>query len=212
MDNKPPVKRGKAKVGASSMSNPVIKAIRAETALLKLAHGKTTVDVAKEMNMSRMTLHKLIKWAEEEGIIQELRLRVQSEIAPLAVAAYHKALNVDPSDITEREIKAHQMKLSAAKDITFGTGILLRKPIEKTVEETHSLDWYVKQKQNDAIETSEEEVVEGLLPPVDSPELRLAESPENAIEGVGEEGVPEWDLGGDAGGESEGDDAADLDE
>lgn len=130
----------------TALVNPALKALRAEAVMKARAQGVPMKELAVHYRCSENTLYSLLQWAKKEGLMRELRDRVVEELAPLSINVYRDALTANVDELTPNQVKAHKMKISAAKDVNAGSGVFQKHSESKQVKEEFSLQAYYDQR------------------------------------------------------------------
>jgi len=92
---------------------------------LKVRGGLSNKDVSRLMGISECTVDNWNREARKLGIVEEVTQRLANELLPKAAQVYETILDADVHEITEsRTVKAHELKLKAAKSIAEGLGAL----------------------------------------------------------------------------------------
>lgn len=179
--------------GQSSPQDSHIKTLQAMELVRARVEGKTVEEAGASLGLTRATAYRRLKWAEENGLLNEMRNIVLSKIVPKALAAYEKAL--DLVDTTSPEaLEVHKVKLTAAKDIAYGAGVLSKDTQKaKQGEDEYSLEWFMSQRNQKGLPDVNAGGVSEVLPPASGPELLTEGAPE---EGPGDGEVIE-EGGGD---------------
>jgi hypothetical protein len=179
--------RGRLK-GGTALTNVAIKAIRAQDVIKLRAQGVPVPEIAAKYRTTDRSIYRLIKWAETEGLMGELKQRVVAELGSLTIDAYKGALTA-PLNSLPTELEAHKVRLTAAKDVGFGTGILTKKTETHETKEEFSMNWFLEQRYGK--QADDEEVVEGSDSVLDGDILGDEEGTQALIEGIGETGFQE---------------------
>lgn len=122
------------------VSNRVLARARASLIVEKRLRGVPPGDIAEEFNISRPRVHQITKWAEEKGIIEEVRERMQRKTVPKAELIYNEILDSNPADLADRAVqKGYELKLKAARHVSDGLGVFRKTPVA-TRERKESVD------------------------------------------------------------------------
>jgi hypothetical protein len=113
---------------------------------------------------------------------------VVAELGSLTIDAYKGALTA-PLNSLPTELEAHKVRLTAAKDVGFGTGILTKKTETHETKEEFSMNWFLEQRYGK--QADDEEVVEGHPPIQDGYLLDEPEGEALLEQGIGERSVQE---------------------
>lgn len=169
-----------SKKGVASTRNPVLKRAKlTHLTELKVRGGLTNRDAARMMGISPQTVDNWNREARKLGIVEEVSQRMAQELLPKAAQVYETILDADVDAMTEaRTVKAHALKLSAAKSIAEGLGALggIRSIKEKT---TVNLEEYMRRRE--ARNTLEGKKSSPSLPPADVIEGELVKAVEEII-------------------------------
>jgi hypothetical protein len=194
--NKPKGKPGRP-VGGTALSNSGIRVLRAKEIIELRAKGVPVPEIAQSFRCSERSIYRIINWANDEGLMGELKEQALRRLGKLTIDAYEKALSA-PDDTLPNVVEVHKMRLTAAKDAGQGIGLMSKKAETKSVEEIHSMQWFLEQRskgeQTDGAENSSryESVLDG--------DIVAEETPEALVEGDEQAGLQEQ---GDAGTDSE---------
>lgn len=184
------------KKGDTAITSPALKAIRAQAILEARVKGVPVGQLAAQYKVSEKTIYRLLNWAKEEGLLGELKQRALEKLGSLSLDVYEAAMKADTSTLTQSAVEAHKMKLTAAKDVAFGAGILNKKPEQRMVEEEHSMEWFLKQRSHGGESAGEEEGSDGPNPVLDGVVLSEQEGTENPGAGDEQNRLQEWTDGG----------------
>lgn len=185
-------------VGGTALSNVGIKTLRAQEVIEMRARGIPMPVIAKQFNTSDKSLYRLIKWAETEGLMGELKSQALRRLGKLTIDAYEMALKA-PLTTTPQEVEVHKMKLTAAKDAGHGIGLLQKKTETHATQETHSMEWFISQRAEKNEQTADAESTPGheSVSPgsfIDAEEIEALYLPADGETGLQEQG----DAGGDS--------------
>jgi hypothetical protein len=190
-----PIGEGR-KEGTTALSNPAIKAIRLQEIVTLRAKGVPVPEIATLFRTTPRSIHRLLRWGNDQGLLGELREQALRKLGQPVLDAYHAALTA-PLTTTPNEVEVHKMKLTAAKDVALGVGILQKKTEVHKTEDHMSMNWFLQEKygRESAGET------EGVVRPesvLDGTILGSEEGAETDGESDGEAGFSEWSDGGDS--------------
>jgi hypothetical protein len=180
--------RGRLK-GGTALSNEAIKALRLQEIVGLRARNVPVPVIAQQFNTTERTIYRIIAWGEKEGLLSELKAQAMRKLGQLSIDTYEAALRADVATLQPTHIEAHKMKLSAAKDVSHGMGILQKKVETTQVTEVNSMNWYLSEKYGK--QADDEEVVEGHPPIQDGYLLDEPEGEALLEQGIGERSVQE---------------------
>lgn len=113
----------KAAKGQSNVSDPQVKRIRAELVVAQHLKGIPKEATAAEFHISRRQIHNILSWADQEGIVGEVREAMRQTLLPKAYKVYDQILD-SPAAMLVDDAKGHELKLKAARQISEGVGAL----------------------------------------------------------------------------------------
>ncbi len=124
--------------------DPVLRKARLEQTIEMRLRGMPVPDIAKVMNVTPETLRLWTNEAKRKGLIDSVRERMTERLMPLSEAAYETILKADPDELTKRQnVKAHTLKLKAAKEIMDGLGGFQKhQPSEVKTKQTMNMEGY----------------------------------------------------------------------
>lgn len=132
--------------GAASTRDPILRRAKIKQAMeLVIQKGLPAQDVANLMNVGRKTMDNWRKEAHAKGIIDEIRERMEREQLPKALKVYDDILDADVDVVTDkRTVKAHELKLKAARDMMQGLGALRKDSTQVKIKQTLDLEGYAE--------------------------------------------------------------------
>lgn len=132
--------------GAASTRDPILRRAKIKQAMeLVVSKGIPAVDVAQLMNVGKKTMDNWRKEAIAKGIIDEIRDRMEREQLPKAYKVYDDIFEASVEDVTERRtVKAHELKLKAARDMMQGLGALRKDSHSVKIKQTLDLEGYAE--------------------------------------------------------------------
>jgi hypothetical protein len=143
--------------------NPAIRRTRAALMVEMQVKGVTTDDISKHFNVSKQRVGQITKWAEAEGLVDEVRAKMQMELIPAAAAAYKEILDAPAVMLADKSVnKGYALKLNAAKQVSEGLGTFRKAPTTtfKAKAEVPDLEGYYELRKQRALRASQE--AEGL--------------------------------------------------
>lgn len=132
--------------GATSTRDPILRRAKIKQAMeLVVTKGLPVQDVANLMNVGRKTIHNWKNEAIATGVIDEIRDRMEREQLPKALRVYDTILDADVDEVTDkRTVKAHELKLKAARDMMQGLGALRKDSTQVKIKQTLDLEGYAE--------------------------------------------------------------------
>lgn len=125
-----------------AVRDPTVRRARAEVIVAQRMKGVPVQDTARHFGIHRRTVFNEVRWAEQQGIVTEMRERMKMELLPQAVDVYKHVFETDAASLADRTVlKGHELKLKAARHITEGLGAL-RKDAPARTQETLDLTGY----------------------------------------------------------------------
>lgn len=103
--------------------NPALRAARAITLVQGRMRGLTMRELAQQVQRSEETVRRELRWAEQEGLVQQYQDQILRELSPKAIAAYQETFDTPTGAIDRDTARALKLKIEAARDIHKGTGV-----------------------------------------------------------------------------------------
>jgi cation transport regulator ChaB len=102
--------------------------------------GVNKVEVGKHFGISRNRVSQIQAWAEEQGLVEEIRERIRQQLLPKAADVYTMLFDMPASALADKTVqKGYELKLKAAKHVADGVGAFRRQSEDKT-KVTHTMD------------------------------------------------------------------------
>jgi hypothetical protein len=79
--------------------------------------GWTATDIGTQFNLGKDRILQLLRQADDEGLIDDVRHEMVEKLLPLSKAVYEHVLTTPAADLTA-DVKAHELKLKAARQVT----------------------------------------------------------------------------------------------
>lgn len=156
----------------AKINSQTIKRLRATQMLSLRLEGNTIKDIAGKFNCSVDTVIRQLRWAEQNGLVDEATDKIIKDLVPLA----HRAL--EQSLTSEMDM----VKLKAAIEVFKGVGILRRpRPSEDEKNQLNdggdSLEIYMRRRLNNAQQTptTENGVIDGTVNDTEAAEETVGE-------------------------------------
>lgn len=133
--------------------SPAMRRARAATIVEARLHGVNRDVLAEKFGVSEGRISQIVKWAEENGVVEEVRERMKHDLLPAAEKIYKKILTADPKDLQDPKnmqiLKARELQLKAARQVAEGTGALRKHQESKTTKVEMGFGEYLQwRKQN----------------------------------------------------------------
>ncbi len=127
----------------SRTQNPDLKRAKITQAMEMITKGLPQKDTAYLMGVTPRTLRNWQHVAKATGILEEIRDRMRSESLPKSLNVINTILDADVQDLTDkRTVKAHELKLKAAKHMMDVTGV--KEDVKVRVTQRMDLDSYAE--------------------------------------------------------------------
>lgn len=115
--------RGGDSISDGRVKREVFKRARAQVVTELALKGVPRNDIAEHFAVSKSTVKDILKWSEQNGIVEEVRERIKQELLPKAERVYTQILDASAESIADRDVqKGWELKLKAAKHISDGVG------------------------------------------------------------------------------------------
>lgn len=145
----------------TALRSPAMKRARAEIVVEKVLKGIPKADIAREHNLCQKTVYNIVKEAEEQGIVEQVRDRLKMQTIPKAVNVWNAVLDAPP-ELLEANPKAWDLKTKVAKHLGAGLGVLKTEKADTVkVKQTLSLEDYTKIYMERNAGNPSDEIVEG---------------------------------------------------
>lgn len=118
----------------------VVRRARASIISEMELRGVNKNEIGKHFGISRARVSQISKWAEENGLVEEIRERVRQELLPKAADVYRMLFDLPAAHLADKSVqKGYELKLKAAKHVAEGVGAF-RKQSENKSKVTQTLD------------------------------------------------------------------------
>lgn len=118
----------------------VIRRARASIITEMALKGVSKPEIGRHFGISKQRVQQIAKWAEQNGIVEEVRERIRQQLLPKAENVYAQLFDLPAAALADRSVqKGYELKLKAAKHIADGVGAF-RRQNEDSGKVTQSMD------------------------------------------------------------------------
>lgn len=162
---------GRARI---TKGNDAIRKARASRIIEMKISGVPKGDIAAMLNIDPKTVYHEAKWAQAQGIVEEVQRAFSERLSRKALKTYEDILDMDANTVDPKTVKARELKFKAAKSVSEGIGTLgMKTSVRQT--QTLNLDSYMELRR--ARQALPPSASPASLPPVD-----LVPAPNTSVE------------------------------
>lgn len=133
-------KKGKTSVQPARLRQSVATRARASVITEMRMKGVPRAAIGRHFHIGKSRVTQVIKWAEQHGVVEEIRERMRFELLPQSEAVYRQILSSSAGELADPAVvQGYALKLKAAKHMADGLGAFhkLTAPI---IQEKQELD------------------------------------------------------------------------
>jgi transposase len=110
-----------------------VRRARASLIMEMTLRGVPNTKIAEHFGISRQRVTQVKNWAEEHGVVEDVRERMRQELLPKSENVYREILDATPERLADRKTqKGYELKLKAAKHMADGLGAFRKSKEEET--------------------------------------------------------------------------------